>query len=579
MKKTQKIILFAVAAILAAGIIGILIYNNSTPVKYNRQLDLGNKYLAEQDYEQAKVAYEQAIEIDPMGVEAYIGLADVYIGLNKYEPALSILQKGFELIGDERLEIKIKEITEMISGQEEQTITDEKEEESKEIEEDEAVIPEYMEYPLLTEYENYGAAYSRVIPIMKNGLWGAINYSGEEIVPCEYMGFEAAANRNGYFVLSNSTFETITTTLMDMTVDYEVETKEYTLFDSEGNIIYCGTDDVRASGDMYITMNDNPPEGVNGSVTYHRMDGTEVLTVECDLTAIRLNGFYDGISTVYEAPMDEEAMYRIGTVDMQGNVSWGDDPERIECFERYAEFLRQQEEEKKQKAVEAASGITWNGSGTSGFLDMGPRSPMSTMNHGYYVTNNLAFDATYIQLYNENHERITAFNMYYAVPDEAEGFVISKSGNMEQYSFRKFFCDGNWLYNYGPKMVFVLGEKDILVDFTKSPGMTEETMNNSIIQAVYDRIYMGDSQYWLAKDENGYYYLDHDGNVVAEYEAATQFCQGFAGVIKNGHAYVINEAFEDCVDLGEAQQIASAGEAIAIQNGDVVTFFGPKIDE
>ena len=110
MKKSLKIILFAIAAILAAGIIGVLIYNNSTPVKYNRQLDLGNKYLTEQDYEQAKVAYEQAIEIDPMGVEAYAGLADVYIAQGEYENALNTLKTGIELTADEGLAIKIVDV-------------------------------------------------------------------------------------------------------------------------------------------------------------------------------------------------------------------------------------------------------------------------------------------------------------------------------------------------------------------------------------------------------------------------------------------------------------------------------------
>ena len=103
MKKIQKIILFVVAAALVAGTIVILFYNNSTPVMYNKQLDLGNKYLEEQDYEQAKVAYEQAIEIDPMSTEAYIGLAETYIRMSEFDMALEIAKKGYELTSDERL--------------------------------------------------------------------------------------------------------------------------------------------------------------------------------------------------------------------------------------------------------------------------------------------------------------------------------------------------------------------------------------------------------------------------------------------------------------------------------------------
>lgn len=201
---------------------------------------------------------------------------------------------------------------------------------------------------------------------------------------------------------------------------------------------------------------------------------------------------------------------------------------------------------------------------------------MCTMNHGYYVTNNIMGDSTRLQLYSEQYERVCEFDIYYAIPDATEGFVISDTGNMEQYDFRMYFHDGQFLYNYGPKMVFVLGEKDILVDFTLAPGMTAETMDNSIIQAVYDRIYMSDDTYWLATDADGCYYIDHDGNVVAEYEQAIQFYDGYALVLKDGHAYVIDETFTECRDMGEAQEIGGSGEMFAIQNGDDITFYGPE---
>lgn len=100
MKKT-RIIIIGIAAILFVGVIGLLAYMNSTPVKLGKHLELGNNYLAEQDYEQAKVEFEQAIEIDPMNAEAYLGLAEAYVGLGDYEGALDVLQKGYEETSDE----------------------------------------------------------------------------------------------------------------------------------------------------------------------------------------------------------------------------------------------------------------------------------------------------------------------------------------------------------------------------------------------------------------------------------------------------------------------------------------------
>lgn len=79
------------------------------------QLDLGNKYLNELDYEQAIVAYEAAIEIDPMSVEAYLGLADTYLNMEDFEKAKEVLQAGYDATGDERIKEKITELEEIIS--------------------------------------------------------------------------------------------------------------------------------------------------------------------------------------------------------------------------------------------------------------------------------------------------------------------------------------------------------------------------------------------------------------------------------------------------------------------------------
>ena len=88
---------------------GILAYYNSDGVRLKRQLDLGNRYLAELNYEEAIVAYEAAIAIEPMRVEAYLGLADAYLGKGDYEAAAEKLQRGYELTGDESLKQKLEE--------------------------------------------------------------------------------------------------------------------------------------------------------------------------------------------------------------------------------------------------------------------------------------------------------------------------------------------------------------------------------------------------------------------------------------------------------------------------------------
>ena len=46
-----------------------------------KQLKLGQKYIEEMNYEEAIASFEKALEIDPMSVEAYIGIADAHIAI------------------------------------------------------------------------------------------------------------------------------------------------------------------------------------------------------------------------------------------------------------------------------------------------------------------------------------------------------------------------------------------------------------------------------------------------------------------------------------------------------------------
>ncbi len=92
----------AAAVILFAVLIGIGIYN--TPAnRTSRHLNLGERYLEEQNYEQAVVEFDKVIAIDPMSVEAYLGKAQAYEGMGDLDKAYETLQIGYEKTGDERL--------------------------------------------------------------------------------------------------------------------------------------------------------------------------------------------------------------------------------------------------------------------------------------------------------------------------------------------------------------------------------------------------------------------------------------------------------------------------------------------
>lgn len=101
-------IILAAVIILAVGM-GLGIYN-SPENRISRQLDLGQKYLEEQNYEQAVVAFNKVIEIDPMSVEAYLGLANAYVGLGDMDSAIAILEEGYEVTKDENINQMLKDL-------------------------------------------------------------------------------------------------------------------------------------------------------------------------------------------------------------------------------------------------------------------------------------------------------------------------------------------------------------------------------------------------------------------------------------------------------------------------------------
>lgn len=77
---------------------------------WQEHYDLGMKYLSEENYEEAIVAFVKAIELEANQVEVYLALADAYNQIDKVESALQILREGYEQTDDKRLQKKYEEI-------------------------------------------------------------------------------------------------------------------------------------------------------------------------------------------------------------------------------------------------------------------------------------------------------------------------------------------------------------------------------------------------------------------------------------------------------------------------------------
>ena len=70
---------------------------------WQAQYDLGVRYLSEGNYEEAILAFEAAIEIDPRNADAYLKLAQVCEQREDYAKALQTLEAGLEQTDDQRL--------------------------------------------------------------------------------------------------------------------------------------------------------------------------------------------------------------------------------------------------------------------------------------------------------------------------------------------------------------------------------------------------------------------------------------------------------------------------------------------
>ena len=106
----KKTIIISIVIFLAiVAIASVISYKNRPVQKLKRQLSLGDKYLSEMKYEEAILAYEAAIAIEPKSEEAYIGLANAYIRQEDYENALAAVKRGITSVGETEAFTTLKE--------------------------------------------------------------------------------------------------------------------------------------------------------------------------------------------------------------------------------------------------------------------------------------------------------------------------------------------------------------------------------------------------------------------------------------------------------------------------------------
>ena len=117
-------IIIATVIIIVAGTAGgIAVANAVNPTrKVVKQLELARKYVTELNYEQAIIAYEAAISIDPKNADAYIELAQVYIEVGELELAKEVLEKALENVEEDDIRRVEKEQKKLKDKSDEDTL-------------------------------------------------------------------------------------------------------------------------------------------------------------------------------------------------------------------------------------------------------------------------------------------------------------------------------------------------------------------------------------------------------------------------------------------------------------------------
>lgn len=99
MRKNHSMLLrFMASAALAAVLLTSCAGGAAT---YEKQMELGRKYLTEMNYAEAIAAFTEAIKLNPDDIEAYMARAEAYAALEKYDEATADYTAVIEKTGDQ----------------------------------------------------------------------------------------------------------------------------------------------------------------------------------------------------------------------------------------------------------------------------------------------------------------------------------------------------------------------------------------------------------------------------------------------------------------------------------------------
>lgn len=118
----KKYLVFIIAIVILLGTFAAVNAIDMQDMDAASQLKLGEKYLSELQYEEALIAFNKVLEIEPKNIDAKLGIADTLMQIDKVDEAISFLAEELEKYDDAQLYTKLAEIYEN-SGEYERAIS------------------------------------------------------------------------------------------------------------------------------------------------------------------------------------------------------------------------------------------------------------------------------------------------------------------------------------------------------------------------------------------------------------------------------------------------------------------------
>ncbi|MGN0683173.1 MAG: tetratricopeptide repeat protein, partial [Oscillospiraceae bacterium] len=552
----------------AAIIITVVLLNTNPAIRTENYLNSAAKYLIEMNYEQAIIAFDKVLQIDPMNVDAYLGKARAYHALGNVDKAIETLKDGYEKTGDMRIWQLLTEYDSTL-----------------------------LSFPVEPSLETITTSFARIYGVSDgyiaasdepDGLWYFIDTNGVKLSQTGYTfinkfvgtgdkAYAIAGLSDGRTILINSQLQEV----LDLT-----EKSNPFLFNFEDPLIMCYhfcdytikndydyIEILKPNGTTIYTWKQD--EGVSGNNSDAKTDPClpkAIKEYKCD-NQFHQDLWIDNITVKLEFVdrnlADEVYLYF---------VFWSEFEYDHTLEDAYIELQRNQNS--------ANSGFTTNGYGEAGHSQGGgyeylvsyDGSKITLSESGVVVTRTEDYSISYttriataildVQLnYPNSTKYATLFPRYFV------GIT-----NDQISSFYYDLCNKNVVKCCKSKEN--RDDPDVYALFEPKWYDTKEEANEKNdsewkqISSDYDYIgtYDGDTDTLLVQKGDKWGFINSGGKEIAMYDDASNFSGGYAVVTENGRGRVIDADFQQIGEDFECEGSYNIGEGIfAVKNGDVYT--------